>query len=76
MSFAIPVFTDVFVPRPFTFRAKGKGALPVVFVILKFTDIFAPIGKGKGALPVVFAILKFTDVFSPIGKGLGALPVW
>ena len=41
----------------------GEGALPVLFAIPNFTDIFFPIGKGDSALSVGFAIPEFTDVF-------------
>jgi hypothetical protein len=41
----------------------------VWLAILKFTDVFSPIGIGKGALPMPFAILPLTDVFNPtIGR--------
>jgi hypothetical protein len=51
----------------------GRVPLPMPFAILKFTDVFVPIGIGGGALPVLFVILNFTDVCTPIGPGIGAL---
>ena len=52
MPFAIPVFTDAYVPI-----GIGIGALPVYFVILPFTNVFSPTGIGISALPVVCVIL-------------------
>jgi hypothetical protein len=69
-------FTDVSVPRPFTFRAEDIGALSVSFTTLQFAGVFGPIGKDKGARPVCYSVLVFTDVSGPIGKGSGAVPVF
>ena len=41
----------------------GKGAMPVDFAILEFTDVFVPVGIDISALSVEFVILEFTDVF-------------
>ena len=42
----------------------GAATAPVTSAILKFTDVFVPIGMGSGTLPVWFAILDFADAFA------------
>ena len=69
----LTVFPDAFLNSSV---GIGKGALPVPFAILEFTDVFVPIGKGYGEVSVWQTILVFTNVFGPIGKGHGALSVW